>query len=272
MTGPTKLTDEVSEAICTHARAGMPLNRAAALSRINRITAWRWMNEGAAELGPKARFALNYGEARAAYLLELSDAWKRAIGRKDANTAKVIAGMLSSQSPDEFSERRATRHVDQHTTMSGEIGVNRFSAMSAEDLDQERTKISARIDAAQALGMDDSWQAAAVRMPSQVGEEDLPERAAGENNSTAQKSGSGSQTRKTQSGGLGVDDPGVSQKNSPSRAQASDASVVAGLKDVVADGLAPDHNGERGASSPGVPPSPILQALAAEDDDEDTQL
>ena len=73
MTGPTKLTDEVSEAICTHARAGMPLNRAAALSRINRITAWRWMNEGAAELGPKARFALNYGEARAAYLLELSD-------------------------------------------------------------------------------------------------------------------------------------------------------------------------------------------------------
>ena len=81
MTRATKLTDEVSEAICAHARMGMPLVRAAALSRINRITAWRWQSEGAAEidaadddaeLGPRARFALNYGEARAAYLLELS--------------------------------------------------------------------------------------------------------------------------------------------------------------------------------------------------------
>ena len=194
MTRPTKLTDEVSEAICAHARMGMPLVRAAALSRINRITAWRWQSEGAAEidaadddaeLGPRARFALNYGEARAAYLLELSSKWKGAVDKKDANTAKVIAAMLSSQSPDEFSERRATR--TQHTTLTGDVNVGRFDSMTTDDLNTERSKIAARRDAAQAGAAGDDWRAAAVRMPSPVGEEDIPERAAGENNSTVEK-------------------------------------------------------------------------------------
>ena len=275
MTGPIKLTDAVSETICTHARAGMPLNRAAALARINRITAWRWMNEGAAEidaadddveLGPRARFALNYGEARAAYLLELASAWKGAVDKKDANTAKVIAAMLSSQSPDEFSERRATR--TQHTTLTGDVTVGRFDTMSDDDLNAEREKIAARRDAAQAGAADDSWQSAAVRMPSPVGEEDIPERAAEENISTVEKSDSGSITCKTRVGAKGVGDHGLAQKNTATRARDSNASVEDGPSDVQTDGTAPEHVGEGGVSVAGALPSPPFPASA--DDDETT--
>ena len=274
MTRATKLTDEVSEAICAHARQGMPLVRAAALSRVNRVTVWRWQSEGSAEidaadddaeLGLRGRFALNYGQARASYLLELSDAWKGAIKRKDANTAKQIQSMLSSQSPDEFSERRAIRSVNQTTTLQGEIGVGRFASMSAEDLAAERQRLMDRMDAAQAGAADDSWRSAAVRMPHQGTEEDLPERAAEENTSTVEKPDSGSQTRKSRSDPLPLDDSGVSQKNTPSRARTSDASVVDGPSVLVPGGSAPDH-GEGAATLAGAAPS------SSDDDDEETQL
>ena len=276
MARATKLTDAISDAICAHARQGMPLVRAAALARVNRVTAWRWQSEGAAEidaadddaeLGLRARFALNYGEARASYLLELSDAWKGAIKRKDANTAKQIQSMLSSQSPDEFSERRATRSVNQHTTLSGDVTVGRFATMSTEDLDAEREKIAARRDAAQAGAGADCWQAAAVRMPGQDKDEDQPGRAAGENNSTVENPKRSVSTRRTQSGALAVGDHGLAQKISPTRARASDASVEDGPSDVQTDGTAPEH-GEGGVSFAGAPPSPPFPTSA--DDDETT--
>ena len=286
MTRPTKLTDQVSEIICQHARAGLPLRRAAALANVNRVTAWRWEAQGAAEidqapddgaeLGPHARFALACGQARAEYRAELTTAWKAAITRKDANGAKAVQVMLASVSPDEFSERRATRTIDQHTTMSGDVTVNRFASMSAEELDTERSKIAARIDAAQALGADDSWRAAAVRMPGQGTEEDRPESAVGENNSTAEKPKRSLSTRKLVGGLNPQADPGLSQENITTRARASNASVVDGPSVLVPGGSAPDH-GEGGVSA-GASPSPPLPAsidpakFLAADDDEETKL
>ena len=264
MTRPTKLTDKVSEAICAHARQGMPLVRAAALSRINRITVWRWQSEGAAEidaaddddeLGLRGRFSLNYGEARASYLLELASAWKGAIERKDPHTAKQIQAMLSSQSPDEFSERRATR--TQHTTLTGDVNVGRFDAMTDDELHAEREKIMARRDAAQAGAAGDDWQAAAVRMPGQGTEEDQSERAAEENTSTVENPKRSVSTVKRDRGPLAVGDGGLSQKNIPTRARNSNASVEDGPVVMVPDGTAPEH-GEGGVSFAGAPPSPPL--------------
>ena len=271
MAAKSKLTAELAEAMCEYARQGLPVGRAAALVGIHRVTAQHWMSIGAAEiaeagdddddLGPRAAFAISFDAARAEYLLGLSAAWQAAVARKDPNTPKVIATMLASVSPDEYSERRATR--TQHTTLTGDVTVGRFATMSTDDLNAARAKIVARRDAAQAGAADDCWQSAAVRMPRQGTDEDRHGPAAGKNNSTVGNPGSESQTRKTQSGGLGGDDPGVSQKNISSRARSSNASVEDGPSDVQTDGPAPEH-GEGGATFAGAPPSPP--------DDEDLSL
>ena len=263
--------------MCGFARQGLPIGRAASLAGCHRASAMRWMSLGAAEiaeagddadeLGPRAAFALDFEAARAEYLLGLATEWEAAIKRKDANTAKVIAGMLSSQSPDEYSERRAVRSVDQRTTLAGEISVSRFDSMSTDDLNREREKIMARRDAAQAGAGSDSWQAA-VAMPRQGTDEDRPEPAVGENNSTPEKSKRSLSTRKPQVGGVSVDDLDVSQKNTATRARSSDVSVEAVQSDVQTDGPAPGHAGEGGGFA-GPSPSPPLPASA---DDEETKL
>ena len=153
----------------------MPLRRAAALAGVNRTTAWRWENQGAAEidqapddgeeLSPHARFTLAFGQARAEYLAELTAAWKAAVKRKDHHVAKVIATMLASQSPDEYSERRAARSIDQRTTLTGEIGVNnRFAEMTTDDLHAERERIAERRVAAKIADGDD-WRTAVADRP-----------------------------------------------------------------------------------------------------------
>ena len=281
MTGPIKLTDKVSEIICQHARAGLPLRRAAAMAGVNRITAWRWETQGATEidqvgddddavLSPRAIFSLAFGQARAAYLAELNAAWKSAIAGKDSNRAKAIQTMLAAVSPDEFSERRATRTIDQHTTMSGDVTVGRFDAMSDDDLHAEREKILARRDADKAGAGADCWQSAAVRTPHQGTEEDQPERAAGENNSTVKKRQSGSRNRKPGTATKGFGDHDLAEKISPTRARTSDASVVDGPSGVQTDGTAPEHAGEGGVSVAGAPPSPPFPTSA--DDDEEVKL
>ena len=280
MTRPTKLTDRVSEIICQHARAGLPLRRAAAMAGICRITAWRWETQGATEidqvgddgddeLGPRARFSLAFGQARAEYLAELNAAWKSAIAAKDSNRAKAIQTMLAAVSPDEFSERRATRTIDQHTTLTGDVTVGRFDSMTTDDLHAEREKILARRDAAQAGAGSDSWQAAAVRTPHQGTEEDQPERAAGENNSTPEKPKRSVSTIKRDRGPLAVGDDDLAQKISPTRARVSGAPVEAGRSDVQTDLPAPGHVGGGGVSVAGAPPSP---PLSQPDDDEATKL
>ena len=249
----------------------------------------RWMSLGAAEiadadagddageLGPRAAFALDFEAARAEYLLGLARSWQAAIKRRDSNTAKVIAGMLSSQSPDEYSERRVVRSVDQRTQVSGDVTISRFASMSTEDLAIERSKIAARLDAAQALGADDSWRAAAVRLPRQVLEEDIDPATPLDENPTLEKFQSGSRTRKLGGGALPLDDPGLSQENISTRARVPGASVADGPSVLVPDVSAPDHASEGGVPPPGASPSLALppeldpaKFLAA--DDEETKL
>lgn len=277
MAAQNKLTADTAEAICEFARQGLPVGRAAALVGVHRVTAQRWMREGAAEiaeaadgddeLGPRAAFALSFDAARAEFLLGLSASWQAAIKRKDANVAKAVQVRMASASPDEFSERRVIRTVDQTTTLAGEISVSRFAAMTDDELHAERSKIAARRDAAQACAGADSWQAAAVRMPGQETDEDQPERAAGENNSTVEKPKRSVSTRKPQSRGLGVDDGGLSQKNIPTRARNSNASVEDGPVVMVPAEPAPEHGEGGGLAGPS--PSPPLPAPAV---DEETEL
>ena len=258
----------------------MPIGRAASLAGCHRVSAMRWLSLGAAEiaeagdnadeLGPRAAFAISFEEARASYLLELSEAWRAAVAAKDANTAKAVAAMLSSQSPDEFSERRAVRSIDQRTTLAGEISVSRFDTMTDDALRGEREKIAARVAAGEAGAGAASWQDAAVRLPSSpVGTEDDPDPVAGENNSTVEKRQSGSQTRKTQVGGFSVDDPADSGKNMPTRARTTGAPVVDDPVVMVPAGSAPGRVGGGGVAVAGAPPPP---PLSPPDDDEDTKL
>ena len=269
--------------MCEFARKGLPIGRAAALVGIHRVTAQSWLSQGAieiaeagdedGELGPRAAFAISFEAARAEYIVALNAAWQAAIARKDPNVAKAVAVMLASVSPDEYSERRVVRSVDQRTQVSGEIGVSRFSTMSAEDLSQEREKIAARLDA-QALGQDDDWRAAAVRLPGEVRAEDIDPATPLDENPTWEKSERSLSTRKPRSGALPGDEPGFSHKNIPSRALASlNVPVVDDPADVVATGSAPGTTGEGGVLSDALP-SPGLPAsidpakfLAGEDDE-----
>ena len=230
MARPTKLTAELAEEICEYARKGLPVRRAAALVGVHRVSAQRWMRQGAleiaeaadddGELTPQAAFAISFDAARAEYLLGLSAAWQSAIARKEPHVAKCIQVMMASQAPDEYSERRVTRTVDQTTTLAGEIRVSRFDTMTDDDLRGERSKIAARVAAGEAGAGAASWQDAAVRMPSSpVGTEDAPGPAAGKNNSTVEKPIRSVSNRKTRVGALGVDDPGLSQKISSTRAR-----------------------------------------------------
>ena len=275
-----KLTPETAEAMCGYARQGLPAGRAAAMCGIHRVTAQRWLREGAIEiseagdgdtaLGPRAEFATSFEAARAAFLLGLATKWQECIDKQDYNTAKAIQVMLASQSPDEYSERRATRTVDQRVAMQADLTVNRFASMSADDLDAERQRIAGRIDAAQALGGDEDWRAAAVRLPRQEGDDDGPDPAVGKNNLLAENLHSGSQTRKTQSGALPAVRPASPENILPSRAQVSGASVADDQAEfVVAAGLTPDHTGGDEVATYAVASSPpLLPALAADDDDE----
>ena len=279
MAAQNKLTADTAEAICEFARQGLPVGRAAALVGVHRVTAQRWMREGAAEiaeaadgddeLGPRAAFALSFDAARAEFLLGLSASWQAAIKRKDANVAKAVQVRMASASPDEFSERRVIRTVDQTTTLAGQISVSRFDAMTDDELHAEREKIAARRDAAQAGAAGDDWQAAAVRMPGQDKDEDQPERAAEEKTSTVENPKRSVSTRKPGTATKGSGDGGLAQKISPTRARNSNASVVDGPSDVQTDGTAPEH-GEGGVSFAGAPPSPPFPTSA--DDDEDTKL
>ena len=229
MAAKSKLTADTAEAICEYARQGLPVGRAAALVNVHRVTAQRWMREGAAEiaeaaddddeLGPRAAFAISFDAARAEYLLGLSAAWQSAIARKEPHVAKCIQVMMASQAPDEYSERRVIRTVDQTTKLEGQISVSRFDTMTTDDLNAEREKIMARRDAAQAGAGSDSWQSAAVRTPHQGTEEDQLERAAGENISTVENPKRSLSTRKSGRGTKGFGDHGLSEKNMPSRAR-----------------------------------------------------
>ena len=229
---------------------------------VHRVTVQRWMSQGAveiaeaaeggdddAELGPRAEFALAFETARAGYLLELSEAWKTAISKRDANTAKVVATMLASVSPDEFSERRVVRTVDQKTTLAGEIGVTRFTEMSVEALDAERERIQARRAAAKAQP-DDDWRDAAVKRPGPPGEDIDPAPRPGEKTPASADPGSGSQTRKLNLGALPGHDRGSTTNISPTRARTLNASVEDDKADVVAVALPPDVRCEGGGARP----------------------
>ena len=212
----------------------MPLNRAAALAGVNRITAWRWQTEGAAEidagddddeLGMLARFSLDYGAARAAYLLELSEAWKEAVVRKDGNVAKAIQTMMAAISPDEFSERRATRSINQTTTLAGEIGVSRFGSMSAEELTAEREMIQARHDAAAPLPADD-WRSAVVQLPGPAGGDSETPAPSEKKTPVPGKPESGSRTRKSGNGALPARNQDFPRNISPTRARSPYARAI----------------------------------------------
>ena len=214
---PAKLTKALAETMSQHARQGLPIGRAASLSGIHRVTAQRWLREGAAEidqagdddadLSLRATFAIDFEAARAQYLLGLTVQWQAAVKRKDANSAKVIATMLASVSPDEFSERRATRTIDQRTTLAGEVAINRYASMSVEDLAAERERIEQRRNATEGEA---DWRQAAVRLP-----------GVREKRTSELEPDSGSLNRKSAIGGLPKDDDGPSHNNPPSRAQGS---------------------------------------------------
>ena len=51
---PTKLTPKVAGAICEYARKGLPLARAAVLEGVHRVSAQRWLAQGAAEIADAA--------------------------------------------------------------------------------------------------------------------------------------------------------------------------------------------------------------------------
>ena len=210
----------VAEAICEYARKGLPLARAAVLEGVHRVSAQRWLAQGAAEIADAgddaeltifAQFAIDFEAARAGYLLKLSEQWQAAIKGKDANTAKVIAAMLSSVSPDEYSERRVVRSVDQTVTMTADVNVSRFADMTADELASERDLIEARREATEGDAADDAdWRSAAVRLPSSTGKE---KPAAGNLDS-------GSRTVKPEVGGLAANERGSRQDISPTRARA----------------------------------------------------
>ena len=241
---PLKLTTDLAEAMCEYARQGMPVGRASALCDVHRVSAQRWLREGAGEvdaagededavIGMRGQFAIDFEGARAAYLLGLLTKWQERIDKQDYNTAKVIAAMMASQAPDEYSERRATRTIDQRTTLQGEIGVTRYASMSTEDLDAERQRIEARRTAAK-VDVGDDWRDAVVaRLPE---EKTL-------NQETAERS---LLTVKRKVGGKPDDHQAFSQNIPPSRAQGSDALVEADQAEFVAAALAPSATGEGG--------------------------
>ena len=233
MAPPSKLTPALAKEMCGYASQGLPIGRSAALVGVHRVTAMRWKREGGseiaeaaddydAEMGLRGQFAIDFDAARAGYLLKLTVQWQAAVDEGDHHVAKVIAAMLASQAPDEYSERRATRHVDQRTTLTGDVTVNRFASMSAEDLDAERQRIEARRAASQ--NQDDAdWRAAAVRLPRPAGDEDAPGPVPEENDHPAEKRGSGSIKRKSEIGGLPGDDQALSDNITPTRARANGA-------------------------------------------------
>ena len=216
---PTKLTAKVAEAICENARKGLPLGRAAVLVAVHRVTAQRWLAEGAleiadaaddAELSLCAQFTIDFESARAGYLLGLATKWQECIDEGDYNTAKSVQVMMASQSPGEYSERRVTRSVDQRTTMSAEINVNRFADMTTGELATERQQIAARREATEIADADDAdWRSAAVRLP-KTGKE-IPE---------TNNLDSGSRTVKSDVGGLAANERGSPHDISPTRARA----------------------------------------------------
>ena len=171
---PLRLTPDLADRICEYARQGMPLARSSVLCGVHRVTALRWLTQGAAEIAERdetgdegelpirAQFAIDFENARAGYLLGLATKWEKFISEGDYNSAKAVQTMMSSQSPDEFSERRVTKTIDQKVAMSAELSVNRFAAMTAEELGEERAKIEARRSATEIEG-DDDWRQAAVR-------------------------------------------------------------------------------------------------------------
>ena len=272
MARPLKLNPAMAEAMCAHAELGLPIGRASALAGIHRCTAMRWLREGASEidaitddddadLSLRGRFAIDFEAARATYLLGLATKWQERIDKQDYNTAKAIQVMLASQSPDEYSERRATRTVDQRVAMQADLTVSRYAEMSVEDLDAERSRISARRAAAQADAGDD-WQDAVVKRHAPAGEDIDPGPPSEEKTPEPDNPQSGSQKRKSEIGGFSGDDHGSTENISPTRARPSNAPVVADAESVVA-ALAPEHDGEADltrAASP-FPPG-----------DEDTQL
>ena len=287
---PLLLTDELSKTVCEYAAEGMPLGRATALVGVNRTTAWRWVREGEAEidaagddggeLGPRGQFALDYGSARAGYLRRLNAQWEAAIKRKDYNTAKAVQVMLASQSPDEFSERRATRSINQTTTLQGEIGVARFATMSDVELTAERERMEARRAAAKAQP-DDDWREAMVDRPGPAGGGiDDPAPVPVEKNPISAIADSGSTNRKIRAGAKGVDDYASPQNIFPTRARPSlDAPVEADEAVVVDVKSAPGHTGGgEGSGSPSPSPSPLPASLdpskflTGDDDDDDTTL
>ena len=243
---PLKLNTATAAAMVANAKLGLPIGRASALAGVHRCTAMRWLAQGAAEIDAagddedgeltlRARFSIDFESARASYLLGLVTKWQERIDKQDFNTAKVVAAMMASQAPDEYSERRATR--TQHTTLTGDVTVGRFDGMTDDDLHAERSKIIARRDAAQAGAAGaDSWQAAAVRMPGQDKDEDQPERAAEEKTSTVENPKRSVSTRKPGTATKGFGDGGSPQNISPTRARVSGAPVVeAGRSDVQTD-------------------------------------
>ena len=274
MAQPLKLTPELSKTVCEYAAQGMPLGRATALVGVNRVTAWRWVREGEAEieafgeegeaeLGSRGQFALDVGRARAGYLLKLNAQWEAAIKAKNPNLAKAVQVMLASQAPDEFSERRATRSIDQRTTLTGEVTTtNRYASMSGDDLDAEHQKITERIAAGKGRADDADWRAAAVRPPGQVEDVTVP----GENNATVGKAYSGSRNRKAGSGALAGDDHASTQNISATRARDPGESVAASPSYVVGEEQAPGAHGERVSfgEAPSRHPIPV--------DGEDTSL
>ena len=240
MARPTKLTAELAEEICEYARKGLPIRRAAALVGVHRVSAQRWMRQGAleiaeaadddGELTPQAAFAIAFDAARAEFLLGLSTAWQAAIKRKDANVAKAVQVMMASQSPDEYSERRVVRTVDQKMALTGDIGVGRFAEMSDAELTGERQRIEARRAAAEAQP-DDDWREAVAQRPAPAGGDIVPGPAPGEKNPEPGNPQSGSQTIKSQTRGFSGDDHALPQNISPTRARIlrnSDASVEDG--------------------------------------------
>ena len=123
--------------------------------------------------------------------MRLSEQWQAAIDEGCHNTAKAIQVMMASQSPDEYSERRVTRSVDQRTTLTADVAVSRYSAMTSDELATERDLIEARREETEIDVADDAdWRSAAVRLPTSPGKENIE----------AGTPDSGSQKRKSEVG------------------------------------------------------------------------
>ena len=143
MTGrPTKLNDRALAAITADIRAGLPEGSAAARQRIGQRTLQDWLSRGAADIAADedsiyAEAYLEVEHARADLVAGKVEQLNAAleVGGKDADgTVRGIMSFLMARFPDEWSEKRVGRTIDQ-TTRTVDAGSG--EARTRDEIDAE---------------------------------------------------------------------------------------------------------------------------------------